>query len=169
MVPAKVPEKWDYEADVIVVGAGTAGFPAAIAATDAGAKAVILEILPIVAPSLPLINVGPAFAGTSLQAQAGIKDSPEEYYKDGVEVAKGDPEIWKAFTDNQLDCFRWCQEIGMDFKPDFFPPPGHRIMRGLWKKGSDMLRVLQVSDVDVPGNPVITALDPLGVEGALPT
>ena len=38
MAVVPVPEKWDYEADVIVVGAGTAGLPAAIVAAEAGAK-----------------------------------------------------------------------------------------------------------------------------------
>src|ERR1039458_8223072 len=45
-VPAKaegVPAKWDKEVDVVIVGTGHAGLAAAITATDAGAKVVILE------------------------------------------------------------------------------------------------------------------------------
>ncbi|MFC1867282.1 FAD-binding protein [Thermodesulfobacteriota bacterium] len=140
---APVPETWDYEADIIVVGAGTAGFPAAIVAADAGAKVVLLELLPMTAPSLGLINVGPAFAGTDVQKELGIEDSPEEYYKDGVELAHGDPELWRVFADNQLDTYYWCQEIGMNFGKDLFPPPGHRIKRGIWKKGTEMTRALE--------------------------
>ena len=143
MVPEKMPGKWDYEYDVVVVGAGTAGFPAAIEAHDAGAKAVILEILPIIAPSLPLINVGPAFAGTDMQESQGVKDSPEDYYRDGVEIAKGDPELWKVFSVAQLDTYHWCKKIGMTFEPRLFSPPGHRITRGVWKKGSEILRSLE--------------------------
>ncbi len=37
------PEKWDKEVDVVIVGTGHAGLASAIAATDAGAKVVILE------------------------------------------------------------------------------------------------------------------------------
>ena len=37
------PAKWDREADVVIVGTGHAGLAAAITATDAGAKVVILE------------------------------------------------------------------------------------------------------------------------------
>ena len=33
---AKVPSKWDFKADVIVVGAGAAGIPAAIRAVEQG-------------------------------------------------------------------------------------------------------------------------------------
>ena len=34
--PQKLPEKWDYTADVVVIGAGATGLPAAIGARDAG-------------------------------------------------------------------------------------------------------------------------------------
>ena len=144
MIPAGMPEgKWDYEADVIVVGAGTAGLPAAIEAADAGAKVVVLEILPLCAPSLGLINVGPAFAGTDVQKELGIEDSPEQYYQDGVENGKGDPEIWRAFADNQLETYYWCQKIGMGFGKELMPPPAHTKIRGIWKKGADMVRTLE--------------------------
>jgi fumarate reductase flavoprotein subunit len=143
MVPIGVPDKWDYESDIIVVGAGTAGLPAAWVAADKGAKVCVLELLPYAAPSLSLINVGPAFAGTDVQKELGIDDSPEDYYKDGVELAKGDPELWRVFADNQLETYYWCQQIGMGFGKELFAPPAHRKKRGIWKKGTEMTRVLE--------------------------
>ena len=80
MIPARVPDKWHYEADIIVVGGGTAGLPAAITAADAGAKVAVLEIMPYCGGSLSLINVGPAFAGTDVEKELGIEDSPEQFY-----------------------------------------------------------------------------------------
>ena len=118
-----VPDKWDYEADVLVVGAGTAGFPAAIAVADAGDKVAILELLPQTAPSLALINVGPAFAGTPEQKEQGIDDSPHQYFLDGTEMAKGDPGLWKAFTDNQLETYEWGKTIGIDWGKELQPVP----------------------------------------------
>ncbi len=41
-----LPAKWDYEADVVVVGYGGAGACAAITAHDAGAKVIIMEKAP---------------------------------------------------------------------------------------------------------------------------
>ncbi len=41
-----VPEKWDFEYDVVVVGWGSAGSAAAVAAHDQGAKVLILEKMP---------------------------------------------------------------------------------------------------------------------------
>ena len=40
-----IPAKWDYEADLVIVGAGMAGLSTAITAADAGAKVLILEKL----------------------------------------------------------------------------------------------------------------------------
>ena len=42
-----VPETWDYEADVVVVGYGGAGAAATIEAHDAGATVIVLEKAPI--------------------------------------------------------------------------------------------------------------------------
>ncbi len=148
MVPVSMPKKWDYEADIVVVGAGTAGLPAAWVAAEAGAKVCVLELLPYTAPSLSLINVGPAFAGTDVQKELGINDSPDEYYKDGVELAKGDPVLWRVFADNQLETYYWCQQIGMGFGKALFSPPGHRIKRGIWKKGPEMTRTLEKAAKD---------------------
>ena len=142
MVKASIPKKWDYEADVIIVGAGTAGLPAAVVAAEAGAKVAILELMSYCASSLALVNVGPAFAGTDVQKEQGVDDSPEQYYKDGVELAKGVPEMWRVYTDNQLDTYYWCKKIGVKFG-ELFAPPAHTRKRGFFVKGSDMLRVLE--------------------------
>jgi succinate dehydrogenase/fumarate reductase flavoprotein subunit len=40
---AVVPRKWDMEADVVAIGSGFTGLAAAITATEAGAKVVVLE------------------------------------------------------------------------------------------------------------------------------
>src|SRR5262249_9470142 len=38
-----LPASWDLEADVVVIGAGATGLPAAIAAIDAGASVLVVE------------------------------------------------------------------------------------------------------------------------------
>lgn len=43
IAPVTVPAKWDYEADVVVVGGGGSGLSSAISAAGKGAKVVVLE------------------------------------------------------------------------------------------------------------------------------
>ena len=143
MAKINVPVKWDYEADVIIIGAGNTGLPAACTAIEAGAKkVVVLELMSYCDSSLAVVNVGPAFAGTDRQKEEGIEDSPDEYYKDGVERAKGDPELWRTFVDNHLASYYWCKQIGVKFGP-LFSPPGHTRKRGFFINAPEMIRQLE--------------------------
>ena len=38
-----IPRRWDREADVVVIGAGAAGLPAAVRARDLGATVILVE------------------------------------------------------------------------------------------------------------------------------
>jgi len=40
------PSKWDREADVVVIGSGATGLPAAIVAREAGASVILIEAEP---------------------------------------------------------------------------------------------------------------------------
>ena len=42
----ELPKKWDHETDVIIIGGGTAGLPAAIKVREAGLEATVLEWRP---------------------------------------------------------------------------------------------------------------------------
>src|ERR1039458_4334813 len=64
------------EFDVIVLGAGLAGYSAALAAAEAGASVLLAEKCSQSGGSSVLSNGLIAFANTPLQQQLGIKDSP---------------------------------------------------------------------------------------------
>lgn len=78
-----LPTKWDYEADVVVLGAGAAGLPAALRARDAGSSVIIVEANwdtgGHAAVSGGNLHSG---AGTEIQKKYGIVDSPNRYYMD---------------------------------------------------------------------------------------
>ena len=112
MTRLPIPKEWDLETDVLVIGAGTAGLPAAISVVETGARVAVLETTSIIGGSGNLITAGGAFAGTDIQKETGIEDSPEQLYKDGVEIALGVPELWRTFADNQLDTYEWLKSIG---------------------------------------------------------
>jgi len=139
---SSVPNQWFQESDVIVVGAGTAGLPAAIVAADAGAKVVVLESMPFCASSLAMVQVGPAFAGTDAQKAEGIEDSPELFYRDGMEKAKGQPEMWRLFADDQLNTYYWGKKLGLKFG-DLFAVPMHSAKRGFFIDAAEWLRILE--------------------------
>src|SRR5690606_12792841 len=74
--------EFDAEMPVVVVGAGACGLVAALAAHDAGAEVMILERDENPQGSTSLsAGLIPA-AGSRLQAQAGIDDSPEVFAAD---------------------------------------------------------------------------------------
>ncbi|MDD5170210.1 MAG: flavocytochrome c [Syntrophales bacterium] len=116
-VLAKVPKRWDAEVDVIVVGAGSAGFAAAIEAAQGGAKVVLLEKTPVVGGSSTLCGGALAFAGTDLQAEKNVKDSNELLKGDLLKVGENlnDPVQLQAYLDNQLDTYYWLKKIGVKF------------------------------------------------------
>ncbi|MBC7225445.1 MAG: FAD-dependent oxidoreductase, partial [Anaerolineae bacterium] len=82
MPTGPLPEKWDEEADVVVIGSGFAGLAAAIEAKNAGATVKVLEKMELPGGN-SIINGGAiAAAGSPLQAQKGIEDNPDKMLQD---------------------------------------------------------------------------------------
>ena len=66
-----------HQADIVIVGAGAAGAMAALAATEQGATFVGLDQLAEFGGTAIVSGGGLSVAGSSLQAEKGIEDSPE--------------------------------------------------------------------------------------------
>src|SRR5687768_7326494 len=68
-----IPARWDLEADVVVLGAGACGLPAAIRAADHGASVIVIEANYDIGGH-GIINGGqvPLGGGTSAQKKHGI-------------------------------------------------------------------------------------------------
>ena len=77
-----LPKKWDEEADVVVVGSGFAALAAAIEAKNAGADVMVLEKMPTAGGNSTINGGALAAAGSPLQAEQGIEDSPELMLQD---------------------------------------------------------------------------------------
>lgn len=77
-----VPEKWNETVDVLVIGAGGAGFAAAVTAKEEGAKSVLLaEKLPFVGGNTMLCSGLINAVDPERQNKLGIKDSKELHLK----------------------------------------------------------------------------------------
>src|SRR5690606_14729093 len=70
-------------ADIVVVGCGSAGLGAAVAAAEAGASVIVLEAQPHIG-GRGIVSSGniPIGGGTPAQMAAGIADSPDLLYRD---------------------------------------------------------------------------------------
>lgn len=123
---ANAPRHWDSVADVVIVGAGATGLPAAIEAAENGASVIIVEqnydIGGHAIESGGNIALG---GGTSLQKKYGIDDSPDRMFSDLVhwhDYRFSDREILRAFCDGSAPTFEWLKSHGVEF-PDR-PPVG---------------------------------------------
>lgn len=135
MSGVEVIKKWDHEADVIVVGGGTAGLPAATTAAEAGLKATVLEWKSACGGSFNMVAGAFAIAGSDEQRELGIEDGPDIIYDDLVNISGAVPELARAFADNQLDAYKMLREEGIKF-PGIVPHPCHSRPRCLgWLQG----------------------------------
>ena len=74
---------WDREADIVVIGSGATGLPAAIVAREAGASVIVVEAQEHIGGHA--ITCGgnlPLGGGNSLQKKYGIADSPDLFFQD---------------------------------------------------------------------------------------
>jgi succinate dehydrogenase/fumarate reductase flavoprotein subunit len=151
----KLPSDWDREADVVVIGSGAAGLPAAIVAREAGASVIVVEAENHIGGHA--ITSGgnlPLGGGTSYQKKHGIKDSPDLFFQDltdwTVVESNGFPpyryndrEIIRVFADNSVAAFEFLLAHGV--KVIDRPPNsvGHEI-------GVSVLRTMQIDVADWP-------------------
>ncbi len=100
--------------DLIVVGGGTAGLPAAIFAGQRGAKVLIVEAAAQVGGTLFLSSGQMSAAGTKLQKSKGITDTAQSHYDDIMRISKNtaNPDIVRLAVFNAADTFDWLTDNG---------------------------------------------------------
>ena len=91
---------WDLEADVIVIGSGAAGIPAAIKAVDNGASVIVVEANYDVGGHAIISGGHMALGGgTSAQKKYNIPDSPDTVFSDLTD--------WSVVQPNGTPDFRY--------------------------------------------------------------
>ena len=146
---------WHREADIVVVGSGATGLPAAIVAREAGASVIVVEAEPRIGGHA--ITSGgnlPLGGGTSYQKKYGIEDSPDLFFQDLTDWSVVEPngfppyryndrEIIRAFADNSVAAFEFLLAHGVKVIDRVPNSIGHEI-------GASVLRTMQISVEDWP-------------------
>ena len=121
------PPHWDKQADIIVVGAGCAGLPAAIEAAENGASVILIDANFDVGGHAMVSGGNVALGGgTSRQKKYGIEDSADLLFADLTDWSVVEPngfpdyryndkEVIRAFADNSAPTFEWLVAHGVIF------------------------------------------------------
>jgi len=106
--------------DLIVVGAGTAGLPAAIFAGQRGARVLVIEAAGQIGGTLFLSSGQMSAAGTKLQKSKNIADTPQSHFDDVMKISKGtaNPDIVRLAVFNAADSFDWLMDNGLKVYPE---------------------------------------------------
>lgn len=113
---------WDYEADVVIIGAGGAGLPAGLKAMEDGSSVLFVEAAWDVgghaAMSGGYLHSG---TGTDIQKKYDIEDSVDQYYIDHtsptiLDTRYNDREIVRAIAVDMLEAYDFIQEKGVVVK-----------------------------------------------------
>ncbi len=122
------------QADVVVIGAGGAGFAAAITAANEGRTVVLMEKMGVLGGDTALSGGEMAVPGNWIQAKEGISDSPDALAADMLKGGDnlGDPELVQIVAEGALESSQWLTfEGGVSWKHDLMQFGGHHTKRSL--------------------------------------
>ena len=110
--------------DLIIIGGGTAGLPAAIFSARRGARVLVIEASLQLGGTLFLSTGQMSAAGTRLQKQKGISDSPQLHFDDVMRISQNtaDPELVRLAVTHAADTFDWLMDSGLT------PPDEHPVL-----------------------------------------
>jgi succinate dehydrogenase/fumarate reductase flavoprotein subunit len=118
---AQSATRWDMTADVVIIGAGVAGLPAAITARDLGATVIVVEANYDIGGRGMLsggrVQLG---GGHALQQKFNIKDNADQVFLDWVRADDGesrysDRDLVRVYADENVATYQFLIENGVEF------------------------------------------------------
>ena len=122
-----VPGSWDHQAEVVIIGSGATGLPAAVEASEHGASVLVVEANFDVGGHAILSGGNIALGGgSSRQKKYGIVDSADLVFSDLTDWSVVEPngfpdyryndkEVIRAFADNCGPTVEWLMAHGVIF------------------------------------------------------
>lgn len=139
--------------DLMIVGAGTAGLPAAIFAARRGRRVLLLDAADDIGGTLHLANGQVSAAGSRTQLTRGIVDTPDRHFADCMALSRGkaDPAVIRRAVDEAPATINWLLDNGLVPLPDHPVTgdspgrPAYTTPRYLWAKaeGRAILEVVR--------------------------
>jgi len=105
--------------DVIIIGAGTAGLPAAICAADRGARVLLIEAAADIGGTLHWSSAQMSGAGARRQKAKGIDDHPDLHFADVMRISNGNANstLVRIAVDQAAATLDWLDDLGFDWDP----------------------------------------------------
>ncbi len=165
---AEAQDFWDMSADLVTIGAGTAGLAAAVSTLDHGASVIMVEENVDIGGhgmcSGGNVHLG---GGTSNQRKHGVEDSADQVFLDWVRHDHGqsrysDRDLVRAFADENAATFEFLIENGVQFQDHLtgagsastvrrqqrtiqWPIASERVTHHPTRVGSGLVRALEAS------------------------
>jgi fumarate reductase flavoprotein subunit len=140
---------WDIDVDVLVIGGGGCGLVAALAGAEKGAQVFLVEKDKDPGGNTSLSQAMVPAAGTRLQEEAGVDDSPELMAEDILKYNgyESDPDLTLHVARESTKLVHWLMDsLGINFElvTEFLYPghSRHRIHANHSRKGGNLVNDL---------------------------
>ncbi len=123
---------WNEEYDVVVVGSGFAGLAAAIEARKLCCSVIVLEKMAVPGGNSTISGGLVAAAGSPLQAEENIDDSPELMLADMLSAGQNynHRELARIVAERSTETLLWTiNDLGVKYKPKLSHLGGHSVAR----------------------------------------
>lgn len=110
-----LPEAWDQETDVLVIGTGC-GLASAIVAAEAGSDVIVVDKADHVGGFWLASGGGCTMGGNNVvQQRAGVTDDVDTWFEDEMHSNeyRGDPDIMRVLCERGAETVQWMEDLGM--------------------------------------------------------
>lgn len=110
----------EYRTDILVMGAGTAGIPAALFASEGERRVVLVDAADRIGGTLHVSSGHMSAAASRLQKSRGIIDNAADHFDDVMRISRGTAHapLVRIAVNNAADTIDWLMENNFDMAPE---------------------------------------------------